>query len=330
MPDPATAVLDVLRHHLADPATGWALGGFGALAEFHRADDEPARLDRDRLGVSTNRGRLRISPRDGLTLRPYETLAKDGRHWSQGVIVALPRTAARMGGHTTLTERGPDPDGDGMLFDLGVGLANVDACIRTADADLTAALRRAAGMPFFADAAAKIRETVIAASPDRVFLSAAGRIEVAGAIPPPDGETPMGPHTHLLPDLLARRRTHAANVPVPRGHLPVLAFFPPNPARDVLGTPRPFDAAVHVAFQDLMQRFAPDDIRAAKTTVRTAVAAGDGPGDAAPPTSRTIRTAMRASVRQLAFEAGETPTLAAWRAFLEPARNRRNRPTSTN
>lgn len=319
-------MLDVLRRHLADPATGWALGGFGALAEFHRAADEPVRTDGDGLGLTTARGRIRIAPRDGLALTPYETLAKDGRHWSQGVIVTLPRRAAEMSRRAVLTELGADDDdGDGVLFDLGVGLANVDACVRVVDDGLAESLRRAEGEALFshADAAATACASLLAASPTRLFVSAAGRIDVAGPIPPPAGETPVGPHTHVMPELLARRRTHAANVPVPRGHLPVLAFFPPNPARDVYGTPTSFDAAAHAAFQKLMTRFAPVEVRRAKARVRDAVAAGRGPEDGVPPRQRKIRTAMRVAIRQIAFEQGDSSALSAWRRLLEPARSRR-------
>ena len=46
-----------------------------------------------------------------------------------------------------------------------------------------------------------------------------GRVEVFQPIPSPDGKSPEGPHTHVLPRLLAHGRLNAATVPVPDGWL---------------------------------------------------------------------------------------------------------------
>ena len=105
-------------------------------------------------------------------------------------------------------------DRDAVLFDLGLGALQVDCCVRVADPEVAAQLRAHCGQPVFAAPAMGI---ILAANPHRVFLSRLGRIEVFQPIPPPDGKSPDGPHTHVLPGLLRHRRTHAATEPIPDG-----------------------------------------------------------------------------------------------------------------
>ncbi len=60
-----------------------------------------------------------------------------------------------MNCRAVLTELGPDgyavraDDRDAVLFDLGLGRLQVDACIRTADARLIETSRSAEGKPLF-------------------------------------------------------------------------------------------------------------------------------------------------------------------------------------
>jgi hypothetical protein len=39
--NPVVSAADLIRGHLCDPQTSWAIGTFGAIAEFHRGADEP-------------------------------------------------------------------------------------------------------------------------------------------------------------------------------------------------------------------------------------------------------------------------------------------------
>ena len=138
---------------------------------------------------------------------------------------------------------------------------------------------------------------ILAANPHRVFISRLGRIEVYQPIPPPSGKSPEGPHTHVLPKLLKSGRTHPATEPVPEGLVPCAHLYPPHPARDGLGEARPFDAARHHAFQQMIEpRSAIPDI-AIKRRVVDAVLAGE------PPTGRGRRsprpTSIRIALRQM-------------------------------
>ena len=103
-----------------------------------------------------------------------------------------------------------------------------------------------------------------------------------------------------LPDLLKHRRTHAATEPIPDGLVPCAHVYPPHPAKDALGEPRPFDPARHDAFQAMLRTFGDPDQIALKQRVLAAVAAGESPSvgiDA--PTIASRGTNIRVALRQL-------------------------------
>jgi len=322
----------VLDQHLDDPATGWSIGAFGALAEFARAGDEPAeRLSGDGwVGLASPLGAMRVHLDDRTHLIPYEALSKFRTAWSQGVVACLAEDDAAMAGKETITEVGADAHAldeaakSEVLFDLGLGIRHVDCCVRTADADLLAVLRRCAGRPPF-DGGEEALAAIKAASPARIFRSRLGRIEVYQAIPSGGGAaTPTGPHTHVMPRLLKHRRDHAATLPVPAGLVPALALYPPNPIRAGNGGVRDFDRAAHDAFQELMRRFAAPEIMAAKRLAWDAVADGRGPDGLDLPTDRHARTALRVALRQAYHTDGPSSVLARWTEAVEPVSDEEN------
>jgi len=141
-----------------------------------------------------------------------------------------------MSGRSVLTEVGPDRDAlraedrAAVLFDLGLGALQVDVCVRSSEPAVVAALRGCAGKSLFAPGNGALG-VILASNPHRIFASRIGRIEVFQPIPPADGKSPSGPHTHVLPKLLAHRRTHAATEPLPAGWIPCAHCYPPHPAR---------------------------------------------------------------------------------------------------
>ena len=298
---------------VGDAATGWSLGTFGALAEFHRGAETPAEITATETGwsVRTDAGAMFVERHAAARIFPYEMLSKMAGAWSQGVLVCLPAPAADADGAAGLEDMGDDADG--RLFDLGLGVPHLRPCIRTDAADLIALLRQNLGTPFL-DLGHDVVAAIKRAQPTRIFISNLGRIEVCVDIPESDGNTPMGPHTHLMPALLKKGRGQSANIDLPEGWIAALAFYPPNPARDIRGERRGFDAAAHEHFQDLMARFAPETVKAAKKTVRDALSAGIGPENYGVPESRAERTALRVALRQWQHTDGET---AAWRAWTE-------------
>ena len=124
----------------------------------------------------------------------------------------------------------------------------------------------------------------------------------------------------MLPDLLKHRRTHAATEPIPDGFVPCAHVYPPHPAKDALGEPRPFDAARHDAFQAMLRRFGDPHQIALKQRVLAAVAAGESPSVVSVTNNRFARTNIRVALRQLRAAEQATPSLAAWMAAHEPSR----------
>ena len=247
-----------LDAQMADAETQWSVGTFGAIAEFARDADEPVALSRSAasLAAVTERGGIRLALRADMRPFAFETTTKDS--WNHRVALCLPERDCAMNARTVLTELGADSDAlregdrDAVLFDLGLGALQVDCCVRIADPEVAAHLRAHCGHPVFGSSAMGI---ILATNPHRVFVSRLGRIEVFQPIPPPDGKSPDGPHTHVLPGLLRHGRTHSATEPIPDGLVPCAHVYPPHPAKDGMGRRRPFDRARHDAFQAILHRY---------------------------------------------------------------------------
>ena len=314
---------DLLRTHLDDPQCGWSVGVPGAIAEFVRLPGEPAR--RGPGTAVTGRGGIRLTAVDGLRPVAYRTPVGPGDHWNHAVVLCLPAPAARQDGRTVVTPLGPDADAprdedaSAELVDLGLGTPTVNACVRTADPTLLTALHAAAGRALDDELAAAL----VTAGPHRVFTSALGRVEVYAAIPPPDGRSPDGPHTHLLPRLLETGRTHAATVPVPDGYLPCAHLYPAHPLTDLTGRPRPFDADRLAAFDRLLDNYGDPAQYRITDTVSRAVRARRGPDDVegavARPDTPVGRAAQAVALRVLAHTGADPAVLSAWRGRAAPA-----------
>ncbi|GLK66783.1 DUF6925 family protein [Hansschlegelia plantiphila] len=254
-------VAAALEAQIRSAETHWHLGSFGVVAEFMRDVDEPAAFPGDRgLAAFTARGAMRLEPMQDLTLFAYETAMSRAATWSQRVALCLPHEACHMNRRRVVTELGLDlaavraDDRRAILFDLGLDRLQVDACVRTSDVRLIDALRKSEGRSLF-DVSNGAMMAVMTASPHRVFVARFGRVEVFQPIPAPGGESPRGPHTHVLPKLMRTGRTHAADAPIPKGLTPCGGFAPPHPLRDARGRPTPFDPARHAAFQAMLDRF---------------------------------------------------------------------------
>jgi hypothetical protein len=231
-----------------------------------------------------------------------------------------------MSKRTVLTELAPDTralreqDQGAVLFDLGLGATQVDCCIRTADAGLIKELRAQAGQSLFAPGNPAM-ELVLRESPHRVFATRLGRVEVYQAIPAPDGVAPRGPHTHVLPKLLAQERTHPATEPIPRGWIPCAYLYPSHPLRDTDGRARPFDAPRYVTFQRILSRYGDVELVRLKRNVTKAVIGNIGPNAIAMPDDRFGQAAIRVALRQLKASEGTSPNLATWFAAYDQGRD---------
>ena len=318
------SAFELIADQLADPEAQWSLGTFGAIAEFMRDADEPAEVVREEpvAAVVTPRGGIRLEVRPGLRPIAFETITTQS--WSQRVAFCLPERESTTSRRTVLTELGPDAqalraqDRGGVLFDLGLGVLQVDCCIRTSDAALADGLRAHAGRSLFEHGNLAMG-LILRHSPHRVFVTRAGRAEVYQAIPAPGGTAPEGPHTHVLPKLLAHGRTHAATEPIPKGWVSCAHLYPAHPLRDGYGRAQPFDGGRYAAFQRLLSRHGDAEHLQLKRNVIKALNAGAGPEAIAMPSDRFAQASIRVALRQLKASSGTSPVLTAWFAAHDRA-----------
>lgn len=310
-------VVDFLAGQLADAETAWSIGGFGAIAEFMRGADEAVTLQCEECSVSalTARGGLRIEAHD--EVRPIASESLTSKSWSHRVALCLPEDICALERRTALTEIGPDRDAlraqdrSAPLFDLGLGTLQLNACIRSDDADVVAALKKWTGRSLFEPGNGAMG-VILAANPHRVFESRLGRVEVYQPIPPPDGKSPEGPHTHVLPRLLRHKRTHAATEFVPAGFVPCAHLYPPHPARDAMGKRTSFCQNRHASFQDLLARFGEPKFLDIKRRVYEGVSAAQTPFALSPLDDRFSRAALRIALRQIKTSGETAPSIDAW------------------
>jgi hypothetical protein len=312
----------LLDEMIADPRHGWSIGTFGAIGEFARDEGEPAAIETSGgiRQIVTARGGMRVSVDPALQVIAYDTLSSDGETWGQSIAFCLPAPADME--QNIVRTLGADgdaltaEDGGAALFDLGVGLGHVCFCVRTRDAGLIDALGALEGKPLFGKGGAEAMVHVLRAQPHRIMLSPAGRVEVYSPIPQPGGSSPEGPHTHLMPKLLAARRTHAANAPIPAGLQPVLMLHPRSPWRDGMGQRVDFDTSLDNLFLALMARFGLANDHAVRIAIEQAVATNVAPEAFPWPDSRRGRAEARITLRRLARTA-RADTISAWRRHYD-------------
>ncbi|MGM0585705.1 MAG: DUF6925 family protein [Pseudomonadota bacterium] len=304
----------LLSRALRDPGAGWSVEG---VMMFGHAPGEAAEMEGPRLRA-TARGAIRLDRLERVAPVAYETVSRRPERWGQGVALCLPQTLARRPRRWIVTELGPDrgavrpQDRDGVLFDLGLGLAGAEICVRGRDRELLAALRAGAARPLRAPGNPAL-EAILALGPQQVAITALGRCEVFA---PGGGPGPEG----LSPDFLRRGGpTPERGAPEPDGLAPCLRLRPPSPVAGPGGEDRPFDPALFEDFQTLLERWGPPGYLEIKREVWAALDAGVDPEDWRPPVSRTGRIALRNALRQRARMRPRDPALPAWLRTFEYA-----------
>ena len=324
-----------LRAHLQDRFTSWSIGGYGAIAEFHwlpnddlgdDPGDDPAN-DPQGLRVATDAGALALELRDDVVPHAYQGVSRHPDRWLQGIALCLPWRRARRKARNVLTELGPDrhairaEDRDAVLFDMGLGLAHVDACVRSNSSELLKTLRAYCGRSLLAPGNATM-PAVKEASPQRVFVSQLGRVEVyqrigsAGVHP----LTPLGPHTHVLPRLLAARRSNAEADDAPAYHRACATLYPKHPLMDNLGNRKAYDRDAHAHFTALMDRWGDAAFLTHKRQAIRAMRGGVIARRYQAPTDAKGRHALRIAIRELAQQMGDTDIIDAWRRRFDRVR----------
>jgi hypothetical protein len=301
-----SSLTQTLRHYVQDSDTSWGCGTFGAIAEFARDPGETVKISGDGLTAVTARGGMRLSPVSDIRPIAYELAGAHPDTWQHSLALCLPADRCRLTGRGVLTELGPDAealrraDRETVLFDLGLAIGHADICVRTADPGAIDLVRKGLGRSLLSPYGLPLFHEIASLSPHRVFRCNFGRIEVYQPIPSPDDQTPPGPHTHVMPRLLALRRTHAATLPIPSGWVPCFTLFPPNPIRSSDGDIKPFDRAQYEAFQRLWERYGIPELIALKAAVFAALSSGGPPSfpDLSPPLDRAGRALVRVAQRQ--------------------------------
>ena len=315
---PITAVLE---QHLNLATSSFSIGSFGAIAEFHRTPNEPIVIDKaDQLKMMTQRGAIQIKIPANVHPIAYESLSKNHQRWQQGVAFCLPKTQAKMSRRNVLTELGPDKDAinvadsDSILFDMGVDTFNIDFCIRTSDKALIDLLRHSEGHPF-SELSNNLVNEVINKSPNRVVLSKLGRVEIYQPIG--KDKTPQGPHTHLLPKLLAKKITHSANTPIPKDFVPCLTLHPANPLLDQFGQDMPFNESRFKQFTALLNQWGIVDCNDVKKSLAQAVLSDTIPSDYPKPQTREARATLRVTLRQMQQQGRYHPHINKWSEYFD-------------
>lgn len=309
---------EVIAHHLGQTEACWSAGTYGALAEFLRDPGEPAQaLSAPFLGWRTPRGALAIDCRQQPWLVAYETLSRYPGRWQQGLVLGS-AASDLLPGPSTLTDLGADfcslreEELGASLFDLGLGRPGMAFCIRSDKQDLIRCLSAKTGRSLF-DPDNPARALIKQANPTRVVITPLGRLEVYQPIGTRLSKTPLGPHTHLLPRLLASGRQHEAQAALPHGFAPLMTLYPASPfASGGLS----FDRKRHAAQQDLVQRFAETGYLQRKAAAIAAIRAGHVEICAEAGDTRSV---LQIALRQLLAEDGLDKDLATtWQRLLEP------------
>jgi hypothetical protein len=302
-----TSLAETLRRYAHNSDASWSCGSFGAIAEFARDVGEPAKIaDRDGITVVTERGGLHINFSADIRPIAYELPGKHPAAWQQALALCLPVERCCLTGRDVLTELGADAEAldpanlGAILFDLGLAVSHAEICVRTSDAQAIALLRSGRGRSLLSPDGLSLLREVARLSPHRVFRCRFGRIEVYQRVPGPKDRTPAGPHTHVLPRLLALRRTHAATLPVPPGYVPCMTLFPPSPIAGGHDGVRRFDETRYAEFQALWNRYGVPELVALKSDVFESLSLGESASshDLPPPLDRVGRATVRVALRQ--------------------------------
>ncbi|MCC6531540.1 MAG: hypothetical protein IT531_03245 [Burkholderiales bacterium] len=303
---------------LADPNVGWSIGLDGAIAEFYWRADEPHRHDEH--GIVSERGAIALTADAAWRVFAREQLAHDWHGWSATLAFCLPAEQAAMRGHQVITEIAPPADrpgsgaGGSSTFDLGIGGRYYSLCVRAAAGECASILRQAQGQNLLASPA--VMRALVAASPDRVFESRLARIEVRQPIASAGAASPEGPHTHVLPHLLANTEPTGGHAPA--GWVAQVVAYPAHPLMDLSGHTKPFDRALYDAFDAWLALYGDPAQRAHKDAVMAAVRSGLDPQSTPTALLATASTELtRIALRQLRHLDGETPALDRWSQALD-------------
>lgn len=230
LPWPPDQIAAFAASSLKENSGAWVLGCYGACAEFFFPDGEGFEVSASGGTVTalSKQGALQLSIGGyarALQLRP----GQGGGY--EAIFLVIAKTRAGLPAASVLTPLGPDegaidPEARRyLLFDLGLGRADLRFCVRPSMAELANALHRLSGRPL-EEVLAKAGGLLVKHSPARVVETVLGRAEIFTPIPPPGGAPAFGAHTHLLPSLLAVGRSTPPGIDLPSAYTLGATFYP--------------------------------------------------------------------------------------------------------
>ncbi|MGH6819984.1 MAG: DUF1289 domain-containing protein, partial [Methylocella sp.] len=220
MPWPPGRIAEFVVESLDQRSGTWALGCYGATAEFICHHDEPCGVSvtGETITAISDRGALQLTI--GEHVRALRLRAGLTRLGNRAIFLVVLKAKATLPVATTLTPLGRDEGAirpecrNDAWFDLGLGRGDLRFGVRASAADLLDTLNQASGLPL-SDVLQAAGATIVQHSPARVVESPLGRAEIYTPIPLPGGQSPDGPHTHLLPGHLASGRATQPGIDLP-------------------------------------------------------------------------------------------------------------------
>jgi predicted Fe-S protein YdhL (DUF1289 family) len=238
LPWPHDEIAKFVAESLDQKSGTWTLGCYGTIAEFLCQPDEPCRVTvaGETITARSARGALRLTI--GEHVRALQLRAGNGYG---PIFLAVLKARANLPVATTLTPLGLDEGAippecrDQPWFDLGLGRDDLRFCVRSSSEDLQNTLNLVSGLPL-SDVLQDAGATIVAHGPARVVESPLGRAEIYTPIPPPSGQSPDGPHTHLLPGHLAMGRATPLGIDLPPVYALGATFYSRGESRSDIGS----------------------------------------------------------------------------------------------
>src|SRR6202023_3183598 len=200
-------------------------------AEFICHHDEPCNVSvtGETITAISDRGALQLTI--GEHVRALRLRADHPCRGNRAIFLVVLKARATLPVATTLTPLGRDEGAirpacrNDACFDLGLGRAGLRFCVRASATELRDKLKHASGLQL-SDVLQAAGATIMKHSPARVVESPLGRAEIGTPIPPPGGQSPDGPHTHLLPGRLASGRATQPGIDLPPVYALGATFYP--------------------------------------------------------------------------------------------------------
>jgi predicted Fe-S protein YdhL (DUF1289 family) len=230
-------IAEFVAERLRQKSGAWALGRYGATAEFICDHGELCEVFVTGETVTAISGRGALQLTIGERVRALRLRSFDSQYGYRAIFLVVSKARVTLPVETTLTPLGRDEGAirpecrNDSWFDLGLGRDDLRFCVRSSAPDLLETLNQASGLPLL-DVLQGAEALIVKHSPTRVVETPLGRAEIYSRIPPPGGRSPEGPHTHLLPGHLASGRATPPGIDLPPVYALGATYFPRGVFRD--------------------------------------------------------------------------------------------------